>query len=181
MGFEEKPIKTETLYEGRIVTLKVETVELPNMKYGKREIVEHARGVGVIAVTERNTMYMVRQYRVAVKKMMLEIPAGLVDPEENPADAAKRELQEEIGYSPKKLEYIMDVYASPGFTDEKLSLFVASDLEESKLPEDDTEFLEVLEFSIEELYEKLLNFEITDAKTVIAIQYAYHNLRKREQ
>ncbi|MDY3052288.1 MAG: NUDIX hydrolase [Ndongobacter sp.] len=169
----ENILKSETLYEGRIITLRIETVELPDMKYAKREIVDHMRGVGIIAVSERNTMYLVRQYRVAVRSSMLEIPAGLVEAGEAPADAAARELREEIGLRPEHLEYLLDAYASPGFTNEKISLFVATGLVPDPLPADETEFIEIVEYPIDELYQMVLNFEITDAKTIIAIQYAY--------
>ncbi|WP_071705572.1 NUDIX hydrolase [Murdochiella vaginalis] len=176
----ERTIKTEEIYDGRIVHLRVETVELPNMVYAKREIVSHQRGVGMIVLKDENTMLMVRQYRIAVRESLLEIPAGLVEPGESPRDAAQRELQEEVGVRANQLEYLMDAYASPGFTDEKLSLFLAQDLETSKLPLDSTEFLTFEEHNVEELYRMVLNFEIVDAKTIIAILYA-HQLRTAGQ
>lgn len=169
----ERTIKTEEIYDGRIVHLRVETVELPNMGYAKREIVSHQRGVGMIVLKDENTMLMVRQYRIAVRQSLLEIPAGLVEPGESPQDAAQRELQEEVGVKANHLEYLMDAYASPGFTDEKLSLFLARDLEASKLPLDATEFLTVEEHNLDDLYRMVLNFEIVDAKTIIAILYAH--------
>lgn len=177
----EQPIKTEHIYDGRIIGVRVETVELPDMKYAKREIVDHANGVGIIALTDRGTMFMVRQYRIAVREYLLEIPAGLIEHGENPQDAAVRELQEEIGYRPGKLEYILDAYASPGFTNEKISLFLAADLVASKLDLDETEFLEAEEYPIEELYNMVLNFEITDAKSIIGILYAYFNIYRKQQ
>ena len=177
---QEKTLKSDTIYEGRIITVRVETVELPDMKYAKREIVDHARGVGMVALNEENEIYLVRQYRIAVKETLLEIPAGLVEPGETPSQAASRELQEEIGQKANSMEYLMDAYASPGFTNEKLSLFLATDLEPSSLPQDDTEFIEVVTLPIEEAYEKVLNLEITDSKTIIGIQYAYHNLQRTE-
>lgn len=172
----EQTIKTEHIYDGRIINVRVETVELPDMKYAKREIVDHANAVGMIAISDRGTMYMVRQYRIAVREFVLEIPAGLIEHDENPQETAIRELQEEIGYKPNKLEYLLDSYASPGFTNEKLSLFLATDLEESKLDLDDSEFLEVEEYPIDELYQMVLNFEITDSKSIIGIMYAYFNI-----
>lgn len=178
MLYEEKPIKSETIYDGRIIKVKVETVELPDMKYAKREVVEHAPSVAILAISERNTIYMVRQYRIGAKEETLELPAGLVDPGENPQDTAIRELQEEIHLKPKKLEYLLDTYSSPGFCNEKVSLFVARDFEPSILDRDSTEFLEIEEYTIEELYKMVLNFEILDAITIIGIFYAYNHLRK---
>lgn len=171
----EKTLKSDVIYEGRIISVRVETVELPDKKYAKREIVDHARGVGIVAITDHGTMFFVRQYRIAIRDFLLEIPAGLLEPGENPSEAAERELQEEIGYKPGKLEYLVDAYASPGFTNEKLSLFAATELEKSKLPEDDTEFIEIVEIPIEEAYRMVMDFEIIDAKTIIGVQYAYHN------
>lgn len=168
----ERTIKSEEIYDGRVVHLRVETVELPNMVYAKREIVDHPRAVGIIALKDPETMLMVRQYRVAVKKDLLEIPAGLIEPNENPQEAAQRELQEEVGFRAKKMDYLLDSYASPGFTNEKMSLFLAQDLEPSELDLDPTEFLEVEEHKIDDLYRKVLNFEINDQKTIIAILYA---------
>lgn len=172
----EQPIKSETIYEGRIIGVRVETVELPDMKYAKREIVDHDNAVTMIALSDHGTMYMVRQYRIAVRQYMLELPAGLIDPGESPSQAAERELQEEIGYKPGKLEYILDSYASPGFTNEKTSMFLATDLQESKLELDETENLVVEEYPIDELYDMVLNFEITDSKSIIGIFYAYFNI-----
>lgn len=175
-SYKETTVKSETIYEGRILTLKLDTVELPNMKYAKREIALHPRGVGIIALTDVGTMYMVKQYRVAIEKTIVEIPAGLVDPGETPQEAAARELQEEIKFKPSKLTYLLDAYSSPGCSNEMLSIFVAEGLESSSLELDDTEFLDVLEVPIEELYRDIMNFKINDAKTVIAILYAYHEL-----
>ena len=170
----ETTVKSETIYDGKIITLKVNTVELPNMKYAKREIALHARGVGIIALTDRGTMFMVRQYRAGVGEVLLEIPAGLVDPGESPQEAAVRELQEEIDRQPEKMVYLLDAYSSPGFTNEKLSLFLAQDLKYSPKEVDATEFLKVEEYPVEELFEMVKNFDIVDAKSIIAIQHAYY-------
>lgn len=171
---EEILVKSETIYEGRIMTLKVNTVELPNRKYAKREIAVHGRGVGILALSDRGTMYMVRQYRAAIDQVLLEIPAGLIDPGESPQEAAIRELQEEIHYKPGQLDYLMDLYSSPGFTNEKMSLFLARSLQYSPLAQDETEFVEAFEYPIEDLFEAVKNFDLVDAKSVIAVQIAYY-------
>lgn len=168
----EKTIKVDNLYEGKILSLRVETVEMPDKKYSKREIVDHTKGVGIIAFDGEDSLYFVRQYRKAIGEMTLEIPAGLVESNEKPIDTAKRELQEEIGFNPIDIEYLFDMHASPGFTNDKLSFFVAKDLEESKLSEDDDEFIEKKSIKIEDAYNMVINGEITDAKTIIGIMYA---------
>lgn len=168
----EKTIKSESIYDGKILSLKVDTVELPDKKYSKREIVDHKKGAGIIAFDGEDSIYMVRQYRIAIDSYTLEIPAGLVDANEVPIDAARRELQEEIGYYPEDIEYLFDMHSSPGFTNDKLSLFLAKDLKKSKLEADDDEFLEVASYKVKDLYRMIENGEITDAKTIIGIMYA---------
>lgn len=168
----EKTIKVDNIYEGKILSLRVETVEMPDKKYSKREIVDHMKGVGIIAFDGEDSIYLVRQYRKAIDEFTLEIPAGLVESNEKPIDTAKRELQEEIGFKPLDIEYLFDMHASPGFTNDKLSFFLAKDLEESKLEEDEDEFLERKSFKIDDIYNMIINGEITDAKTIIAVMYA---------
>lgn len=168
----EKTIKVDNIYEGKILSLRVETVEMPDKKYSKREIVDHIKGVGIIAFDGEDSIYLVRQYRKAIDEFTLEIPAGLVESNEKPIDTAKRELQEEIGFKPLDIEYLFDMHASPGFTNDKLSFFLAKDLEESKLEEDEDEFLERKSFKIDDIYNMIINGEITDAKTIIAVMYA---------
>ena len=173
--FYETSIKSDTIYDGKILKLRVETVELQNKKYSKREIVDHQKGVGIIAYNGDDKLWMVSQYRIAVDKVMLEIPAGLVDANEAPIEAAKRELQEEIGFFPEQIDFLFTMHSSPGFTNDKLLFFVAKDLVESKLDLDEDENLEANSYPIDELYNMVENGEITDAKTIIAIQYAMMN------
>lgn len=178
--FYEKTIKSDSIYDGKILKLRVETVELENKRYSKREIVDHQKGVGIIAYDGDDKIWMVKQYRKALDKMTLEIPAGLVDPGELPIEAAKRELQEEIGYYPEKIDFLFNMYSSPGFTNDKLSFFKASELRESKLAEDEDENLIAKSYNIADLWDMVLNGEITDAKTIIAIQYA-NNLKLKNE
>ena len=168
----EKTIKVDNIYEGKILSLRVETVEMPDKKYSKREIVDHVKGVGIIAFDGEDSIYLVRQYRKAIDEFTLEIPAGLVEVNEKPIETAKRELQEEIGYKPLDIEYLFDMHASPGFTNDKLSFFLAKNLEESKLELDEDEILEKKSYKIEDVYNMVINGEITDAKTIIAVMYA---------
>ncbi len=169
---EEHTIKSEKIYEGKIIKVKVETVELPGQIYAKREIVEHARGVGIVAITNEQNIILIKQFRKAINKAIYEIPAGIVEVGENISDTATRELQEEAGFKPLNLELVVEAYASPGFTDEKLSIFFTDQLEVSKLDLDESEFLEVEEVSLTKALEMVENFEINDAKTVIGILFA---------
>lgn len=175
----EKTIKSDPIYDGKILSLRVDTVELPDKKYSKREIVDHKKGVGIIAFDGEDSLYLVRQYRISIDTYTLEIPAGLVEANELPIDAAKRELQEEIGFYPEDIEYLFDMHASPGFTNDKLSFFISKDLKESKLEEDSDEFLEIKSYKIDDLYNMIQNGEITDAKTIIGVMYAMRVRNKK--
>lgn len=176
--FYETSIKSDTIYDGKILKLRVDTVELENKKYSKREIVDHQKGVGIIAYDGEDKLWMVSQYRKAVDQVMLEIPAGLIEANETPIEAARRELQEEVGFYPQACDFLFTMHSSPGFTNDKLSFFLAKDLKKSKLDLDEDENLEAKSYPIDELYNKVLNGEITDAKTIIAIQYAVMNESK---
>ena len=175
-SFEEKTIKSETIYNGKIVDLRIETVELPNKMYAKREIVDHSKGACVIPITNDKKIILIKQYRKAVRQFIYELPAGLVDPGEEPSETANRELQEEIGYKANDLKFLFSGYPSPGFTNEETSFFLGRDLEKSELELDYNEYLEPVEFTLEELSTMLKSCEITDMKTIIAILYleAYH-------
>lgn len=180
MSYKENTIKSEMIYEGRILNLRVDTVELHDRKYSKREIVEHSNAVAIIAIKD-NRVFFVKQYRIAIDQVMLEIPAGLIDPNEVPREAALRELQEEIGYSANSLEFLYDSYSSPGFTDEKTSFFLAQDLFESKLEADDDEFLEIVDYDLEEAMKMIDNGEIEDSKTISGLLYVYRKLKDNDR
>ena len=179
MLHEEKTIKSEMLYEGRILNLRIDTVELPDRKYSKREIVEHSNAVAIIAIKD-NKIFFVKQYRKAIEKVLLEIPAGLLEVNESPREGALRELQEEIGYSSDNMEFLFNSYSSPGFTDEKTTYFLAQDLYESKLDADDDEYIEVVSYDIEETLKMIEDGEIEDSKTVSGILFAYRKLKDNE-
>lgn len=169
MNFEEKTISTETIYDGKIIKVRREQVELPDGRRAERELVGHYGGVGVIAVDENNEVFMVSQYRIAAKSMMLEIPAGKLEYGENPLECGKRELIEETGYRAKEFTHLGEYYATPGYCEEKLNIYLARDLEFVGQNLDDGEFLNVKKYSLDELYKKVMQNEIYDAKTAIAI------------
>ncbi len=172
MMFEEKTMKSDKLYEGKMLNLRVDTVELPDKKYSKREIVEHPGGVAVIPIVDNDSLILVKQYRKAVEKFLLEIPAGKVEINEEPRITAIRELKEETGYSTDKMEYLMEFYTSPGFTNEKIYLFLATDLVKGEASPDTGEFIEVEKFKIDALIKMIERGEIIDSKTIIGINLA---------
>lgn len=177
MDYSEKTMKTDKLYEGKIINLRVDTVELPDKKYSKREIVEHPGSVGIIAIID-DSLLMVRQFRKAVEKNLLEIPAGKMEINEEPRETALRELHEETGYRAERIEYLCEFYTSPGFTDEKIYLFLASDLVQEDLEVETNEYIELEKIKIDELMEMVEKGEITDSKTIIGIFHSQRHIRQ---
>lgn len=173
MIHEEVTIKTDKIYEGKVVNLKVETVELPDKRYSKREIVEHSGGVGVIAITDDDKIVLVNQYRKAISKTIIEIPAGKLELNEEPKTTARRELEEETGYTCESLKYFTEFYPTPGYCTEKIHIFIAEGLKPGEQRLDEHEYIDVIEIPFEEAYEKVLNGEIVDAKTIIGIILTY--------
>lgn len=165
-------MKSEKIYEGKILNLKVDTVELPDKKYSKREIVEHPGGVGIITITSNNSLVLVKQYRKAIEEFIWEIPAGKLEVNEEPRETAIRELREETGYEANKLTYITEFYTSPGYCNEKIHLFLAEDLIEVEASPDPGEFLEKKIIPLDDLSKMLDRGEIMDSKTIIGINIA---------
>lgn len=169
MNFEEKTLEVENIYEGKIFKVRKEQVLLPDGTQSMRELISHSGGVGVIAVTEDRQVFMVSQYRIAAKSMMLEIPAGKLEYGENPLDCGKRELIEETGYEGEEFTHLGAYYATPGYCEEVLNLYLARGLKFVGQNLDEGEFLNVKKYDLDELYGMVMNNEIHDAKTAIAI------------
>lgn len=171
--FKEKTIKTEEIFTGRMIDLHVDQVELPNGKHSTREIVKHPGAVAVIALTHDNKLVLVEQFRKPLEKSILEIPAGKLDPGEDPLDTASRELEEETGYRAGRLEYITSFYTSPGFSNEILYLYLATDLKivENRREPDEDEFVAVYEYPFDQLVDLEKKQRIHDLKTSFALQY----------
>ncbi len=165
----EKTINSEKIYKGKIVRLRKDEVILPDGKKSVREIVEHPGAVVMLAEKEGQMIILVRQFRKAVEEILLELPAGTLEPEEEIIDCARRELEEETGYLARKLEIIMDFYSAPGFCSEKLTLFYARDLVKTKSNTDQDEFIEITEVSREEVSHLIKERKIRDAKSLIGI------------
>lgn len=170
MDCKEKIVSTKEIFNGRIFRVQEHDVTLPNGEPAKREVVLHHGGVGVIAVTPEREVFMVTQYRISADEMMLEIPAGKLEPHEDDTHAAAmRELEEETGYRAEKLIPLGTYYATPGYCSEKLTLYLADKLEYVGQHLDDDEFLNLTKIPLDKLYEMVMNNEIRDCKTAIAI------------
>jgi ADP-ribose pyrophosphatase len=166
---EEKIIKTEQIYKGRVVTLVVHDVELPDGKQSKRELVLHPGAVALVAFDAQQNVLMVRQYRTAASRILWEIPAGTLNPGEEPEACAVRELQEETGYKPGQIEALGGLFVAPGYTTEFIHLFLATDLIESTLEQDDDEFLELERLPLSEALAMIERGDIIDAKTITGL------------
>lgn len=177
MDFEEKTIKSQDIFSGRIVKLKVDTVLLPDGRESTREIIEHAGAVAIIALDKEGQIIMVRQYRKPVEQVLLEIPAGTMEEGEDPLLCAQRELREETGYTAGSWQKILSYYSTPGFTDELLHLYLATDLSAGDTQPDEDEFVETAVLPLEQAYQLIFDGQIVDGKSIIGIQYA---LRGRE-
>ncbi|HOQ09100.1 MAG TPA: NUDIX hydrolase [Syntrophomonadaceae bacterium] len=178
MDLYEKTISSQQIFAGRIINVRVDTVELPDGSTSTREIVAHAGAVAILPVDKDGTVWLVRQYRKPVEKVLLEIPAGTMEPGEEPRDCAIRELEEETGLQAAVWEPIVSYYSAPGFCDEQLHLYLARDLSRGSSHTDRDEFVEVVKMSLAEAYEAIFKGEIIDGKSIIAIQYAYQHREK---
>ena len=178
MAYYESQIETTTVYEGLIVNVKMDKVELQNGKIAPREVVVHPGGVGIVPVTHDNKVLMVRQYRYPVEKELLEIPAGVLEAGESPRDCAIRELSEETGCTADRIIDIGAIFPSPGVCKETLYLFLALGLHQGEMHLDEGELLSVVAFTIDELMDMIMANEIKDAKSIIGIMKAKKHLEE---
>src|SRR5690625_3938710 len=171
--FREKTIQTNKIFDGRIISLQVDDVLLPNGETSKREIVKHSGAVAVIPLTKDGKIIFVEQYRKPLEKSLVEIPAGRLEPNEEPHITAVRELEEETGYTTNDLKFITSFYTSPGFADELMYIYLAKDLTllDEPVAGDEDEFVETVILSIDEAKEYVKTGRIHDAKTAYALLY----------
>ncbi len=181
MIYEEKTMKSEKIYEGKIINLKLDTVELPDQKYTKREIVEHPGAVAIVPITADNELVLVKQFRKAIEEAIIEIPAGKLEHGEDPASCAVRELKEETGFTAEKIQYVFQFYTSPGFSNEKMHLFVATGLAEGTAEPENDEYIEIIKIKLDNLLNMINNGEITDSKSIIGILMANNIINSKQE
>ena len=171
-------MQSRMVHEGRIVRLSVDTVRFPDGSTGELEMIRHPGAAAVLPVVgsldeQDPEILLLRQYRYASGGYLYEVPAGLpLGPDEPWDDCARRELEEETGHRAGTLARLTEIYTTPGFTDEVIRLYVASELQEGELNLDDDEFVEVLRFPFSEVLEMVRRGDITDCKSVATILYA---------
>ncbi len=166
---EEKTLSSRLIYEGQIVKLRVDTVQMPDGRESTREIVEHDDVVVIVAVDPDDNVLLVNQFRQSLGKELLEIPAGGIDSGEKPEEAVRREMQEETGYLPRKIERLGGFYSSPGFCTEYLYLYLASDLTPSRLHAEDTELIRLVRLPVTEIPGLITSGRLSDAKSIAGL------------
>ncbi|GAJ10609.1 unnamed protein product, partial [marine sediment metagenome] len=148
---EEKTLSSQLIYDGQVVKMRIDTVSMPDGRETQREIVEHSDCVAIVAIDADDKVLLVKQFRKAVEKELLEIPAGGIDPGEDPMTAVRREMQEETGYLPQKVERLGGFYPTPGYCTEYLHLYLATDLTPSPLYAEDTESIKLVRVPISQI------------------------------
>ena len=167
-GLHETILSEEEVWSGRIFTISDIEVELPNGHRAGRDVVRHCQAAAVVALTHTGKIVLVRQYRTAIDRVTVEIPAGKCDAGEDPLDCAKRELEEETGFVPGKIRHLLTLATSVGFCDELIYMYLATDLELAGAHPDEDEFVNVDLVPVSELVDAVLDGKIEDAKTIIA-------------
>lgn len=165
----ETTTSKERIFTGKLLTLEVHQVELQDGSKAERELVWHPDAVCVVVITSAGDTVLVKQFRKPLEKAILEIPAGKIDAGEDAARAAERELREEVGYLRGEIRHVMDFYSSPGFCNEKLSLYLAENAELGEQQLDEGEFIELVTVPWKEAVAMAMRGELGDAKTVAGI------------
>ena len=169
MHLQEKTIKSDTVYEGKIFTIIHDTAELENGEKAIRDVLLHSGGVCVIPVTENNEIFMVKQFRYPFREVTTEIPAGKLEKGEIPYDCGKRELLEETGCTCTEYIPLGEIYPTPAYNSEVIHVYLAKGLSYEKQNLDDGEFLDVEKVPLTEAIQLVMDGKIKDAKTQIAI------------
>lgn len=169
MDLTERTLESKTVYEGVIVRVKLDEAQLPNGKKARREVVEHPGGVAILALDREDNVAVVRQYRYPFHKVLLELPAGKLEPGEDPRVCGVRELEEEVGLVADEFIYLGGLYLSPGYSNEVLHLYLARGLRQGACHPDEDEFLEGERIPFARLVDMVMADEIHDAKTVAAV------------
>ena len=171
-SLEEKTINSEIIFHGELLELYRDEVLLPNGKTGNREWINHPGAICCIPILPNGKVGLIKQYRYALKKEMIELPAGKLDKSEIPEECALRELEEEIGYKAKNLTLLTNIHPAIGFANENMWLYLAENLIKTESSLDSDEFLELIPTKLENALEMVWSGKITDAKTIIGLLWA---------
>ncbi len=166
---EGKTLSSQLIYEGRAIKLRVDTVRMLSGRETRREIVEHRDCVAIVAIDANDNVLLVNQFRKPVEKELLEIPAGGIDPGEDPVTAVRREMQEETGYLPQKVERLGGFYSAPGYCTEYLHLYLTTDLTPGQLYAEDTESIKLVRVPVSQIPSLITSGKICDAKSIAGL------------
>ncbi len=169
MHLEEKTIKSDVIYEGPIFTITHDTAELENGRTAVRDVLLHHGGVCVIPVNDNGEIYLVKQFRYPFRRVTVEVPAGKLEKGESHAECGKRELLEETGFTCREYTYLGEMLPTPAYNSEITHIYLARGLEFSKQSPDEDEFLDVVTMPLAKAVEMVMNGEITDGKTQVAV------------
>ncbi len=178
MNLEEKQISFDYKFKGKIINLRVDEALLPNGAVATREVIEHNGGICVVPITENGEVLMVEQYRYPYSEVVLEIPAGKRDGDEEPLEGGKRELKEETGAVAENYTFLGELYPTPGYCGEVIYMYLATGLSYGETAPDEDEFLNLKKVPLEKAVEMIMSGEIKDAKTQAAILKAERMLKK---
>jgi ADP-ribose pyrophosphatase len=170
-------VSRDTIYQGKVIRLVREVLEVRGRRIA-RETIQHPGAVVLVPCVDRSHLVFVRQYRRAVRRELLELPAGTLDPGESRAACARRELEEETGWRAGRLRRIAQFYAAPGFISEQMTVFLAQDLVRVRARPEPDEILRPVILSLEGALRKIRSGDICDAKTIIGVLFAQHVLRE---
>jgi ADP-ribose pyrophosphatase len=176
MDFET--LDTEIVFKGRAFRVRRDTVRFPDGHTSQLDIIAHPGAVAILPIDKHKHIWFVQQYRHAIGTLLLELPAGTLESGEPPLYCAHRELREEIGMAAGRMEPLGAFYSTPGFTNEYLYIYLASDLQPSPLPKDTDEYLHLISYPITKVYQMLADGELEDAKTICALALARQRLKE---
>ena len=172
----EKVLNEQSVFSGRVIKLSVLDVELQDGSESKRELVKHPGAVAVLPIDAEGNVLLVRQFRIAAGRVLTEVPAGTRNAGEDPLLCAERELQEEVGYRPGKLESLGGIFVAPGYTTEFIYLYLATELQEARLEQDADEFIEVDRVPFTQVLDMVERGEIIDGKSIVCVLRAARQL-----
>ena len=168
----EHTLQSKTVYRGRLLDVREDEIRLPDGKTSRREYIVHPGAAVMLAMPDANSVVMERQYRYALREHVYELPAGKIDPGENPLDTAKRELLEETGYRAREWRHLLSTYPVVGYSNERIELYFARDLEYVGHTLDDGEFLDVFTLPLTQALDWVRSGRIKEAKTVLGLLLA---------
>ena len=166
---EEPTVESRRIYQGRIISVREDTVRLSNGRLTRREIVEHGETICVVPLDDNNNVLLVEQYRKPTDQKLLEVPAGGMDEGETPEEATLRELQEEVGFTARRLQHLTTFWLTPGFCTERMHAYLATELEPSSLEADDDEKIRVMPTPLDQVFGLIQNNAIRDAKSIAVL------------